>query len=230
MRTEFLKLVTKAKFGPEDETRVADTALFVQRLYEGAEDRNDGTKPIVHILRVANRLLTYGVRDADTILAALLHDAVEDHPETLARLGTPSGMGHRTDAIIYIEKNCKGNVAEIVNHTTRKKLPTPHNSSPEEKIRHYLTYVRDAAQHLKALLIKVADVSDNTQFHSPELTQRVYSMEKYWEAIPILQEGVARNKNRIVEIGGYALYLRLTLDLIVARRRAAVWKKLKPVP
>src|SRR5260370_8151364 len=56
------------------------------RLHAG--DRRDREPYVNHLLRVAIRIMShYGVRDADVVCAALLHDAVEDHPAELAGVG-----------------------------------------------------------------------------------------------------------------------------------------------
>ncbi|MBX9765019.1 hypothetical protein K2X83_00025, partial [Patescibacteria group bacterium] len=86
LRAQFEKLVKKRGFRPQDERRIAVAANLMQRMYEDVANRNDGAKPIVHILRVAIRVLSYGVKDPDVVIAALLHDAIEDHLEAFARL------------------------------------------------------------------------------------------------------------------------------------------------
>src|SRR5437764_2281340 len=53
------------------------------RLHAG--DRRVLEPYLNHLLRVAIRIIRYyGVRDVDVLSAALLHDAVEDHPAELA--------------------------------------------------------------------------------------------------------------------------------------------------
>src|SRR4051812_4104256 len=59
-----------------------------------AGDRRTREPYLNHLLRVAVRIISYyGVRDVDVIVAALLHDAVEDHPDELA--GLPACTPHR---------------------------------------------------------------------------------------------------------------------------------------
>src|SRR6202046_5171364 len=69
---------------PEADGHRMERALdLAARLH--AADRRDREPYVNHLLRVAIRIMTYyGVRDADVICAALLHDAVEDHPAELA--------------------------------------------------------------------------------------------------------------------------------------------------
>ena len=69
---------------PEPDQRRMERALdLAARLH--AADRRDREPYLNHLLRVAIRIMFYyGVRDTDVICAALLHDAVEDHPAELA--------------------------------------------------------------------------------------------------------------------------------------------------
>jgi hypothetical protein len=201
----------------------------MDRLYEDLPPRNDGAHPIAHIKRVGLKLAgkgkgRYGIRDKDIIIAGLGHDGIEDHAEALARLGNRSGENDHIEALQYMSDTFGTSSADIMAHTTRKK---PKKRLPrQERIASYSEYVQGVINDPRALIVKIADVHDNTAYPSPDLTQREYSMEKYWNAIPILQEGVRRHKKYIIELGGHMLLLRLTLDLMVAKRRASVWKKL----
>jgi hypothetical protein len=69
---------------PEQDQRRLNRALdLAARLHAG--DRREREPYVNHLLRVAIRIMShYGVRDPDVITAALLHDAVEDHPAELA--------------------------------------------------------------------------------------------------------------------------------------------------
>lgn len=72
-----------AVFGPADRRRLERALALAGRLH--AADRRQREPYVNHLLRVAIRILCYyGVRDPDVVCAALLHDAVEDHPAELA--------------------------------------------------------------------------------------------------------------------------------------------------
>src|SRR5580658_10914050 len=68
---------------PEQDQRRLNQALdLAARLHAG--DRREREPYVNHLLRVAIRIMShYGVRDPDVIVAALLHDAVEDHAAEL---------------------------------------------------------------------------------------------------------------------------------------------------
>ena len=72
-----------AVFGPADRRRLERALALAGRLH--VADRRQREPYVNHLLRVAIRILCYyGVRDPDVVCAALLHDAVEDHPAELA--------------------------------------------------------------------------------------------------------------------------------------------------
>ncbi len=230
LRKEFEISVKRLNFSMPHEACVADMANLMQRLYAKLPPRNDGARPIAHILRVATKLAgkgggRYGIRDSNIILAALAHDGVEDHAEALARLGDRTGGNDYIEALQYVSDTYGPEAASIVACTTHRKDPRIVLRS--EKIADYKRYATGITHDPRALLVKIVDVCDNINYPSPEKMQRAYSMEKYWGVVPVLQEGVEKHKKYILDHGGHALYLRITLDLILARRRAAVWKRLK---
>ena len=69
---------------PEEDRRRLNKALeLAARLH--AADRREREPYINHLLRVAIRIMShYGVHDPNVVIAALLHDAVEDHADQLA--------------------------------------------------------------------------------------------------------------------------------------------------
>ena len=80
-----------ASWPEADRARLERALDLATRLHAG--DRRDREPYLNHLLRVAIRIIShYGVHDPDVICAALLHDAVEDHPDELA-LGGFGGMG-----------------------------------------------------------------------------------------------------------------------------------------
>src|ERR1700691_5996349 len=73
---------------PDSDRAFLERALdLASRLH--AADRRDREPYVNHLLRVAIRIMShYGVRDPDVVVAALLHDAVEDHPAEIAAAGS----------------------------------------------------------------------------------------------------------------------------------------------
>ena len=93
---------------PDGDRLRAERALeLATRLHAG--DRRQREPYVNHLLRVAIRIITYyGVRDADVICAALLHDAVEDHADEL------TDDGGQQDALTALASQFGNRVAELV--------------------------------------------------------------------------------------------------------------------
>src|ERR1700760_304148 len=104
----------------------ADLSL-PQRAYEVAEQRHatqlrhSGDPYITHPLAVANILAELGM-DTTTLVAALLHDTVEDTGYTLDALSTDFGeeVGHLVDGVTKLDRVVLGSAAE--GETIRKMI------------------------------------------------------------------------------------------------------------
>ena len=138
----------------------ADLAIL-QRAYEVAEERHatqlrrSGDPYITHPLAVANILAELGM-DSTTLVAALLHDTVEDTGYTLEALTADFGeeVGHLVDGVTKLDKVVLGNAAE--GETIRKMI---------------IAMARDP----RVLVIKVADRLHNMRtmrFLPPEKQAR----------------------------------------------------------
>ncbi|WP_304113480.1 bifunctional (p)ppGpp synthetase/guanosine-3',5'-bis(diphosphate) 3'-pyrophosphohydrolase [Mycolicibacterium bacteremicum] len=138
----------------------ADLAIL-QRAYDVAEQRHadqlrrSGDPYITHPLAVANILAELGM-DTTTLVAALLHDTVEDTGYSLEELTGDFGseVGHLVDGVTKLDKVALGNAAE--GETIRKMV---------------IAMARDP----RVLVIKVADRLHNMRtmrFLPPEKQAR----------------------------------------------------------
>ena len=134
---------------------------MLQRAYEVAEERHadqfrrSGDPYITHPLAVANILAELGM-DTTTLIAALLHDTVEDTGYTLEALTAEFGeeVGHLVDGVTKLDKVVLGSAAE--GETIRKMV---------------IAMARDP----RVLVIKVADRLHNMRtmrFLPPEKQAR----------------------------------------------------------
>lgn len=134
---------------------------LLQRAYEVAELRHahqlrhSGDPYITHPLAVANILAELGM-DTTTLVAALLHDTVEDTGYSLAELSAEFGeeVGHLVDGVTKLDKVVLGSAAEA--ETIRKMI---------------IAMARDP----RVLVIKVADRLHNMRtirFLPPEKQAR----------------------------------------------------------
>jgi GTP pyrophosphokinase len=155
----------------------ADLAIL-QRAYEVAEAkhatqlRRSGDPYITHPLAVANILAELGM-DTITLVAALLHDTVEDTGYTLEALTADFGdeVGHLVDGVTKLDKVVLGSAAE--GETIRKMI---------------IAMARDP----RVLVIKVADRLHNMRtmrFLPPEKQAR--RPARPWKSLHPLRIGWA---------------------------------------
>lgn len=119
------------------------------------DDRYGREPYLSHLLRVAIRIVShYEVRDPDLVVAGLLHDAVEDHPEELAdgRDGDP-----RTAALAVLTERFGARVADIVAAVTNPR-PDPDRDKHEQYRDHIAT---DLERSPWARIVKLSDFTDN---------------------------------------------------------------------
>ncbi|MGH3200209.1 MAG: HD domain-containing protein [Streptosporangiaceae bacterium] len=175
---------------PEEDQRRLNRALdLAARLHAG--DRREREPYINHLLRVAIRIMShYGVRDADVVCAALLHDAVEDHAAELAGTTEPgTAGGARQAALAALAAEFGPRVAELVAAVTNPEY-TPDRDTHEQ----YLEHVADSLRRDPwARIIKASDFTDNGAglIHTtgPRLRQLA---GKYAPLVPVLRELIAR--------------------------------------
>ncbi|UQU63688.1 HD domain-containing protein [Couchioplanes caeruleus] len=174
---------------PADRHRLEEALELASRLH--ADDRRVREPYLNHLLRVAIRILRYyGIRDVDVLTAALLHDAVEDHPAELA--GLPAGLGHRelTDAAIAeLARRFNPRVAELVRSVTN-----PEYDPERDRHEQYRAHVADSLDRDPwARVIKVSDFTDNGVgvIHTTYDKARSSAI-KYRPLVPKLRELIGR--------------------------------------
>jgi len=155
---------------------------------------------IEHPLRVALRLFVYfGVRDYRVILAAILHDTVEDHPFEFADfhgvLPSQSEQEARGHALQFISSYFGYEVAKLVEQVSNPILL--EGISKAEKVASYQEHVvATVNSSVGALLIKVSDFCDNGgslhhhyEYGDPKVT---YFLDRYEPLIPVYREALAK--------------------------------------
>jgi (p)ppGpp synthase/HD superfamily hydrolase len=142
-------------------------------------------------LRVAIRIIRYyGVRDVDVLTAALLHDAVEDHPAELA--GLSAGLPHAvlTDAAVAeLARRFSPRMSELVRSVTN-----PEYDPERDKHEQYRAHVAESLDRDPwARVIKVSDFTDNGVgvIHTT-IDKARSSAVKYRPLVPKLRELVGR--------------------------------------
>jgi hypothetical protein len=156
-----------------------------------AADRRDREPYVNHLLRVAIRIISrYGVRDADVVCAAVLHDAVEDHAAELAVLAPGGGQAaDQRAALARLAAEFGPRVAGLVGAVTN-----PAWATGRDELEQYREHVADSLRDNPwARVIKVSDFTDNgvglIHITGPRLRRLA---AKYAPLVPVLTELIAR--------------------------------------
>jgi hypothetical protein len=170
-----------------DRARLERALDLATRLHAG--DRRDREPYINHLLRVAIRIIShYGVHDPDVICAALLHDAVEDHPDELAALGQ-EGAGGQEGALAVLAAEFGPRVAELVAAVTNPAYAPDRDAHDQ-----YREHVADSlAASPWARVIKASDFTDNGVGLIHTTGPRLVTLAaKYAPLVPVLRDLIAR--------------------------------------
>jgi hypothetical protein len=201
-----------AVFGRADRRRLERALALAGRLH--AADRRQREPYVNHLLRVAIRILCYyGVRDPDVACAALLHDAVEDHPAELAASshqqapdggqagdgghqatpavagGQQAADGGQQAAVAAVAAEFGARVAELVAAVTN-----PVWRPGQDRHEQYRAHVAASLENCPwERVIKVSDFTDNGVglIHTTgSALDRLAG--KYAPLVPVLREMIAR--------------------------------------
>jgi HD domain len=176
--------VEVASWADPDRLRMERALDLAGRLH--AADRRDREPYVNHLLRVAIRVMShYGVRDADVVCAALLHDAVEDHPDELA--GRPAA--DQAAALAVLASDFGPRVAELVGAVTNPAW-APDRDQHDQYREHVATSLEMSPW---ARVIKASDFTDNGVGLIHTTGPRLHRLaEKYAPLVPVLQDLIAR--------------------------------------
>lgn len=133
--------------------------------------RSDGLPYITHPARVASRVLRWAPNAPESyVAAALMHDAVEDHPkEILSMLGTlpdsneSEGLMRERIENRVTDNSARGSLIDVLNIVLHVSNPVmPRSASREERNISYWSHLSNhVVNNPAALLIKCSDFVDN---------------------------------------------------------------------
>jgi hypothetical protein len=171
-----------AAFSPADRHRVGQALGLASRLH--ADDRRQREPYLNHLLRVAIRIIShYRVSDPDVVCAALLHDAVEDHPDGLA-----PGGGQR-EALAALAAQLGERAAGLVAAVTNP--PWQPGGDQHEQYREHVAASLQASPW--ARVIKASDFTDNAVGLIHTTGPRLERLAgKYAPLVPVLRELILR--------------------------------------
>ena len=177
------------EFPPDDRRQLEEALALAARLH--ADDRRVREPYLNHLLRVAIRIIRYyGIRDVDVLTAALLHDAVEDHPAELAEVDPALGHQVLTDAAVAeLARRFNPRMAELVRSVTNPEYDPERDRNEQNRMHDEQSLDRDPW----ARVIKVSDFTDNGVgvIHTSYDKARRAAI-KYRPLVPKLRELVGR--------------------------------------
>ena len=178
-----------------------DTAVEWTLFDHRGQLRDNGDQYATHPLRVGARLVgRYDIHDIDTLVAALLHDTIEDNPGGLLDIGAreprhklpdsfigypndPELSGNQNEALALIAKSFGHRCATIVHALT---VPEFKGSDSLARPIHYRAHVlRALKSNPAARIVKLSDFTDNTHFLGGD--RDGYLARKYLGVHPTMQ-------------------------------------------
>ena len=161
------------EYGTRKDSELLDQAISDIRQYHENQKRKSGQPFIIHPLRVASYICRAGL-DAPTVVAALLHDIIEDTSITHDDIHERYGSWY----------------ADIVTGLTKIKKPeSPKNLSADNLDATYQRMLKTMVQDVRALFIKLFDRLDNMRDMDamPRNKQRRISLETLNIYVPIAE-------------------------------------------
>jgi (p)ppGpp synthase/HD superfamily hydrolase len=191
LETRFEMEVDALGLDPDTRQSIADAKEIAMHAHDG--DTRGPHPYSTHFLRVATRIIYYfQVGDPDIIIAALLHDTVEDHPERLIdKTRTPLDI-LRTDqdfthaALDFIGHRFNERTARLVASVTNP----PFDPTKNKNLQYYNHIVTSLTQDPEARIIKLSDFIENCNGlrYSEDPPQRVRKRAlKYAPLIPYMR-------------------------------------------
>lgn len=162
-----------------------NTAIrFAHRMHEGqTRIESENVDYVIHLMRVTLRLLRWGVKDPDVLIAALCHDVLEDCALRITEhLDDPDA-----DPLIVLHEMFADRAVQMIQHLTR---------DPARRFQPYHLWIEELTQQadLQTTLIKTADICDNAGLlygqssSSADQNQTARRQRKYFSAIdPLLR-------------------------------------------
>lgn len=152
-----------------DERVIGDAMTIASYLHRNQTRRARGVFPVAHYiehpLRNALRLMRYGCWNQDMIVAAILHDTVEDclaeWLQLAADFETDAELDGREATFMYIQEIFGTRVAELVKAVTNDENPSPDLRTRAEKRADYAEHVKEAIKDPEVALVKFVDFIDN---------------------------------------------------------------------
>ena len=180
-------------FKAEDKNKIEEALDLMLELHIDQRDRPSGMPYIGHPLEVADDLIVrFGIKDKDIIIAALMHDSVEDQSHLLsekylARRGQDleKGDSEKENSLCEIEEAFGLTVRTIVNALTNPDFSKPKSKMTSNEI--YKKHVEAAIIDPQVCVVKYADFACNAlAIHGLDEGERKQHFREKYE--PVIQD------------------------------------------
>lgn len=171
--------------------RINRAVNLAVELHIDQKDRPSGEPYINHVLNVARRLvIEYGVKSPNIIMAAALHDSVEDQSSKLAILNSGAEGDEREKSLAYISSHFGERVSNIVRSLSNEEVPDDLDTKTKNRI--YAEHVTEAVKDPEVALVKLVDFSDNalTLENVTDPKRRAKLTEKYMPVVAMFIDRV----------------------------------------
>lgn len=168
-----LTLIREGEVAGMESKVLHDAIMFASFLHSGQTRSNRGNLPrtpyIEHPLRNAIRVIRWGCRDEAVVVAAILHDTVEDCSERFVKkycieseVANASEGIQRSALQNHISENYGSEVERIVDRVTNRLQSQKVPPNPNEKREIYRLHVEHSiANDPNTLIVKFSDFVDN---------------------------------------------------------------------
>ena len=180
--------------------KVQQAITLALELHIDQKDRPSGEPYVNHILSVTRRVVVeYGSANPNVVMAAALHDSVEDQSPKIAALNTDAEGGEREKSLAYIASRFGERVSVIVAALSNEEVSDDLDTATKNRM--YLEHVAEAVKDPEVALIKLADFSDNalTLEKVADPGKRLRLTEKY---MPVVAMFIDRIQNDDIQMSG----------------------------
>lgn len=181
---------------PESQTKIIQTLALMQEVHADQHPRADGAPYFTHPLDVASQVLNCMThKDADLVIAALLHDSLEDQANKLAQKSNLQ-TGTQTDrALEFLSSTFGHRITQIITELSnpdfdsllhQQGLDRGHPDYTRASNRIYADHVQEAIEDPDVALIKFFDFSANA-LHLDNVTDPKRKAKLTTKYSPVIQ-------------------------------------------
>lgn len=172
----------KNRFSKKDFEKISEALDLMLYLHCEQEDRMDGNPYIIHPLEVASDLVNkYEIIDADLIIAALLHDSVEDQSQKIIEKFSDE------DADKMSEEELQNKAFDIISEQYGKRVERIVKGMTNPNFAKVLSieHIKEAIKNPDVFAVKLSDFMKNAGNIPREEPTRTNFIKRY---IPVIKD------------------------------------------